>query len=658
MQTYEPKGREKEQLEHVYKSLASMETERNKRWRQFNDRTLKEYIDDCEKRVNCYVPPREDKEDWQANFFHPVTRNKLKAIIAAVSLGIPNTEIKAQNQEGSLDFKRAEIMKHLVRYSYSQGNPEEDNFFACWENVSKGTCMDYEGHAVTRYKRKEINSVDLVTGDVEWEEKEVYVEDECVSFLIPLENIYVADFYIRDVQKQPYLSWVDYMHVDTFKNEFGGYKNAKFVRGWTEKDKEEYKSNVQTKEDNLISESEVTFYTESWKQRVQDKDFIELVRFYCKELDEYIIVANGGMLLDSGLLWGKNKKRYPFAKTIFEPFQSNFFYGKALPDTMMGEQDVINSLYNMAVDKTYRSLVPPMLIGDSNKDAFDLEDEEVSMDTKIYVSDIAQVKPMEISGISSADIRMMDIVSRGLDLTSVDSNQQGVAGRGVTAREIVISNENAKKLKGILYLFMSALWVQKVRLRILNILTYYTLPHVEKIVGEDGKETTIDKYRKFIVENAELSTGKMGTIGMQMVGSREELPVAQELDVEEEVYRMQGKKYEALAMTKDYLDGWEYDVVVTTDSLYREEDSLTQALLTEKIKLMGIMFPMLFQQNQQKLFRDVVKAYKDDPDSYDLAAQAPPALEPPGGGTEGTPASNGNMMQGQGAMPLPNVGTR
>jgi hypothetical protein len=295
-----------------------------------------------------------------------------------------------------------------------------------------------------------------------------------------------------------------------------------------------------------------------------------------------------------------------------------------------------------------------MLIVDSNKYAFDLEDEEVTMDTKIYVSDIAQVKPMEIQGVSSADIKMIDIISRGLDLTSVDSNQQGIAGRGVTAREVVIANENAKKLKGILFLFLSSLWLQKTRLRILNILTYYTLPKVKKIVAEGEEDNQIDEYNKFIVDNTELNSGGTGTLGIQMVGSKEDLPSQRSLDVEEETYALQGKKHEAMAITSTYLDNWEYDVSVTSDSLFKEEDSTSQALMTEKIKIMALMFPNLFQKNQIKLFRETVKSFSDDPDSYDLTEEAPPTMEPSAGGQEGMPTSNAKQMQGNaGAAPLP-----
>ena len=52
---------------------------------------------------------------------------------------------------------------------------------------------------------------------------------------------------------------------------------------------------------------------------------------------------------------------------------------------------------------------------------------------------------------------MIKWVSSGIDLGTVDENQQGIASRGTTAREIVIANENAKRLKGLFFMFLTDL---------------------------------------------------------------------------------------------------------------------------------------------------------------------------------------------------------
>ena len=528
---------DKAEIKAVYDDVEMMRKVRNQRWKHFNDRTLKDFIDDSQLRLNGFVPTRESqgKESWQSNVFHPVTRNKFKAMLAGVALDIPQVKIVAQNDNQDRDRNRAEVIKNLVKYSYDQDNKEEQIFFEAWESAEKGTVIVYDGYLKANAKRKIIKSYDPKTGEIETEEKEIETDNQCVNFIVPLMNLFIKDITVFDIQKQPSIAWIERMDVDSFKKEFGKYKNF---------------DKVKTSSELTEKNEQDTFFKEFWQERDKDDEPIEVIRYFNKGKDEFKIIANGVLLFESPLILGKKKKWYPFAKTVFEPFAIDFFYGNSLPNTLMGEQDVINSLFNMALDKTYKSMVPSLLIGNANKDDFDLEDQNVGVDTKIYVQDIAQVKEMPITGIDQADIKMIDIVSRGLDLSSVDSNQQGVAGRGVTAREVVIANENAKKLKGIIYMFLTSLWIQKIKLRIMNILTFYTQPQSDKAIGEKGSQ-----FRTFMVDNSELSDGSKGTLGIKMVGSENKLPNQNEIDIQEQQLKIQnGNNSELIAITSDYLD--------------------------------------------------------------------------------------------------------
>lgn len=611
MDFYSPSPKEKETIGRVYREFEIMRNVRNNKWKYFNDRTLKDFIDDSQMRLNGFVPDRtsQGKEAWQSNIFHPVTKNKFKAMLASVALDTPQIRITAQNEKNEQSLKRAEIMSNLVKYSYNQENKEERIFFEAWEAAEKGTVVVYDGYLKTKNKQKIITSYDPTTGEIETEEKEVETDSKCVNFIVPLMNFYIKDVSVFDVQEQPSVLWVDRVEKTDFEREFGKYKKARFV-----------KTSNQLTDPN---ESE-TYFAEQWRERTQDEEQIEIIRYWNKGNDEFLILANGVLIHESPILLGKTKKWYPFAKTVFEPFATDFFYGNSLPNTLMGEQDVINSLFNMALDKTYRSMVPPLLIGMVNKDDFDLEDTNISSDTKIYVQDIAQVREMPISGINQSDLKMIELVSRGLDLSSVDSNQQGVAGRGVTAREVVIANENAKKLKGVIYLFLNSLWIQKITLRMMNILIYYTQEKVDKATGK-GKE-----FRTFTIDNTELSDGEKGTMDIQMVGSEEDLPTPQDLDIDEEKYKMQGEKYEKVVMTSNFLDNWHYDIKIVSDSLYQKESGLTQMKIEEKLRVLGTFFPQIIMQNQEKLAKDAIIAFEDDPDDYELGAPQPAPMGMPG----------------------------
>jgi rubrerythrin len=642
---YNPSNADKEVIKRVYDDYSYMRNLRNNKYKYFNDRSLKDYVEDSQLRLNGYVPTREEqgKESWQSNVFHPITKNKFKASLAAVALDVPQTVIVAQNDKQDRDTTRAELIKNLVRFSYDQENKEEQVFFEAWEASEKGTVIVYDGYLKSSSKKKIIKSYDPETGEIETEEQEVETENGCVNFIVPLMNLYIKDWNIFDIQKQPALCWIEKMDVDAFKKEFGKY--PKF------KDVEEGIQLPQKGEND-------TFFYEEWKDRVSEEEPVEVIRYYNKGKDEFVIIANGVKLFESPLILGKKKKWYPFAKTVFEPFATDFFYGNSFPNTLMGEQDVINALFNMAIDKTYKSMAPALLIGNTNKDDFDLEDQNTTIDTKIYVQDINQVREMPITGVNQSDVKMIDIISRGLDLSSVDSNQQGVAGRGVTAREVVIANENAKKLKGILYMFLKSLWIQKIRLRIMNIMIYYTQPKVKNILGEGGKTKNIlDDFQNFAVEDVDLSDGSKGIMDIQMYSDKSKLPTPEQLTQQEnDKRRKSGINHEILAITNDYLDDWIYDVRIESESIYQTESSLSQMKIEDKLRILGTYFPQLMMVNTNKLFKDTLIAYEDDPDEYtieDPQAMIDAEAEQMGQGQPQQPGANLATAGQQGMQPLP-----
>src|SRR3990167_3607731 len=92
---YSPTDSQKERIAFVYSEYADMLNKRNQSYPQFNDRTLREFIDDSEKRLNAYVLDKasQGKEDWQANFATRAYANKAKALLAATARDIPGIHI-------------------------------------------------------------------------------------------------------------------------------------------------------------------------------------------------------------------------------------------------------------------------------------------------------------------------------------------------------------------------------------------------------------------------------------------------------------------------------------------------------------------------------------------------------------------------------------
>lgn len=630
---WDPGADQKARIEFVYKDeYTDMRNKRDQTYVQFNDRTLLEFVDDSDKRLNAYVLSKDEqgKEEWQANFATRAYANKTKALLAATARDIPDMNFKAVTKDDKYDYFAAEMMKDLTRYSFQQGNPQVDLFFLGWSIVGRGTVISYEGIQQHSFKKKKITSFDLLTGDVQFEEVETKSYGDPVSFEIPLENLLVKNFYIRDIQDQPALIWWSYYATkDEFDFEWGKYPNAKYVKDVADIEKAEME----------------TYFHQYWKEEadMQGGTGYVLLRYYNKYQDIYRVLCNGVELYNGPMLWTDISKQdalkvYPFAKEIFEPFAGGaFFYGNSMVNSGLGEGDVINSLINSSLDKNYRAMVPPLIIGMVNKDMFDLEDDQVAGDTKIYVDDISQVKQMEINGVSDSDLKMINLISTGFNLTTLDPSQEGSADRYVTARAAVAADERARQLKGVFFMFLESLWLQKTKLRIHNILLTYTKPQLVQITGADGAKMWEAKYRTFNIENTTLSGGAKGTLSIGIAGTQQELgSMLPKIEQTEFQMKSQGKNHEMIGMMYDYFEKFCYDVQIVPATLWQSSQALAMSLSMEKVKLISALFPEYFQANKEKFFREILKRYDDGPDGYNfpepMSLELQMATQPGGGG--------------------------
>ena len=612
---YTPSNSDTEAVRDVYNEFVVMRNVMNQKYPEFNNRTLVEFLNDSQKRANSYVPSKSEqgKDDWQANVFTPTTRNKIKTLLASTAKDVPSISCTAFNETSELSHTRAEIMKTLVDNSFVMyDNPEIVIFEDGWNTATNGTVIKHDGWLKIKNKVKLIKEFDPITMKSEIEEKEVIVEDRAIERNVPVQNFYIKNPYIRGIQKQPAIAEIAYYDKESFDYEFGQLPNAKFV---------------QTRAQLMGNHENQTFFFDQWSTRMSGtrEKMYEVIRYYTKNRDIYRVIANGVLLVDSPLLWGKRRKKYPYSDTIFELFaNSSFFWGNSLPNILMAEQDVENAFTNSLTDKTFRSMVPPMLIGINNKDALDLEDEYVTGDTKIYVDDVNNVKPLPIAQVNESEIKMLSITKQGMDRDSSDHVQGGASGSGSTAREIVIANERAEEIKGLFFKFMKDLWLQKYRLRTLNILMNYGLPLVTKQVGEEGAEVFAEQFKTFHAQNAELGNGAKGTMTFEVRKDQQSLSTPAELDVREEMSRLQGKQTEIVQITSDFLDDHEYEWRMETESLYQKSKALKMALVEDKMKGVVAYFPEIFMANKDKFFKTYMEGYGDDPQKYTEGVQMQP----------------------------------
>lgn len=570
-------------------------------------RSWLQYIDEGERIINGYTPSRSEqgKEDWQSNVMDNVTRAKMRAIAASVGLKVPETKYRAKNSKGLHSKVRAEIMRRTVESSFLLGNPILHSFMEVWQMLGHGVLFEYEGYLSGGAKRQVVDSFDTTTGEITFKEEYVKVDGRPISIIINPQDFYWADFYRRDIQEQPCLGWVQRYTKSELEVEFSNYPNYKYV-----KTKKECRNN--TLEEN-------TTYYSAWQEFVADDDY-EVFRFYSKEDHTYQIWVNGIPMLLAPLLWhDKGLESYPFAKTISEPFaNAEFFVGMSFPHILEGYQETKTTMVNTIVDKLYRSLEKPFLVGLANKDLLDVESELVNQDNKIYVPDVNQVKPFPFEGVTSADLAMLQNMEESINRLSIDPAQQGMTEQGVTARATILADERARELKGVLFMFLEDLWLQKNRLRVRTVLTHYL---------KDKAKRASFKDQTITINDVTFSDGSRGILDIHIAPTTSKLLSVKEIEAREQAALEQGIEYKLISITKDYLDEWEYDFEVIPESLYNQSRLKKETDFQDKLQGMATVFPEYLASNKPKLFGEFVELYGETESDYNPPQEAPTAPE-------------------------------
>lgn len=580
-------------------------------------RSWNNYIDDSEKILNGYTMSRADqgKEEWQSNLLDNISRAKLRAIAAGVGLKVPEMEFEARNGEGLRSSVRADILKHIVKSSYNDGNPTLNTFLQVWHLLSHGVAFEYEGYQTGGCMQEVVESFNSLTGEVKTKKEYRKMDGKPFSVLVGPTEFLWWTFHVRDLQAQPRVAWLQRYTKRELEVEFSQYKNYKFI-----KDKSEVKQFA-----SIIG----SVYNGSWVNRVNEQDDYEVVRYYSKAEEGsedgygYEIWINGIPILQCPLLWGDKEKRYPFAKEISEPFaNTNFFVGMSLPGILEAYQDGKNTILNTLIDKLYRGVDPMKLVGLQNRDLLDVESQITSNDNTVYVPDINAVKFMEHPGINQGELAMLQILDRGIESSSVDRSQQGMTpNTKKTARQSIIEDARAREIKGILYIFLENFWFQKTKLRTQIILSHY--------LKDKASQETV-KGRIITVKDYSFGDGSRGILDIYVAPKKSEMLSAQEIEAREQAMEQQGIAYKLISMDVEYLNEWEYECRIVPQAFHKEEQASKEEEFMAEVQTVTTLFPEFFVANKEKYLADFLKLHGKHPDEYNPPAEPAPVPGPEG----------------------------
>lgn len=627
---YVPTREESEARTKLYKNLEYMRKIKETPDSHFQTgpdgaRSFNSYLDASERILNGYTPSRADqgKEDWQSNLMDNVTLAKLRAIAAGVGLKVPEMTFSAVDGNGIRSAKRAELFKHIAKQSYSD-NPTLNAFLEVWHLLSHGVIFEYEGYKTGGAHREVVDSFDSLTGQVKTHKEYVKMDGKPFNIIINPQEFFWWTMKVRDIQKQPRLAWVQNYNKSELELEFSKFPNYKFV-----KDKAE----------TIRLSLQNSLYFDQWGEKVGDENDYQVVRMYAKSGDSYEIWINGVPMLRCPLLWGEKEKFYPFAKEIGQPFaNTNFFVGMSLPGMLEAYQDGKNTVLNTLIDKLYRAVDPLKLVGLQNRDLLDWESGVVTQDNTIYVPDINAVKFMEHPAINQGELAMLTILDRGIETSSVSATQSGMSdSTNKTARQSVLEDVRAREIKGVLYIFLENLWMQKMKLRTEIVLTHY----LKDKAAQDTKKGKI-----ITIKNYSFGDGSRGILDIYVSKGKSDALSLQDIEAREQAMEKQGIAYKIISMQMDYLDEWEYDFEIIPETFHKQEQSEKEGELMNEIGQITALFPEFFASNKDKYLAELLSAHGKHIDEFNPPAQLPPPQDP----NNPQPSQQASLME---AMPSP-----
>jgi hypothetical protein len=608
----------------------------NKSYGQFNGRNLFDCIDDWTKRWNGYIPKGSPLlEKYQSRMFLNFTRNQVISYLSKTALNTPKPTITAVNKKTSIEDKKfAEVLKDLNQYSLNAENGDARFLESAIECAIKGTVIKYEGYAKTEQEMDIPESYDALTGKVKSKKQKKIVFDNCYQELVPIEDFYIANPYQPDIQKQPFVCWRKITSYQEAESEYGNFKNFDSV----------------PKTAYLLASEPSTFYRNTLQTEL-GMDRVEIIRYYNRSKNLHIVLLNG-VVIYNGCIPFKDGK-YPFAKGIFEPFDNFFFWGASFCHKIQGDQDLLNTLWNMMVDKNNASLLPFGLSSDT--DDF-IEDETLELNKIRKVGDVNAWKFVEMPGINSGETQMLQMAK---EFATENSGSVQGAGNMMSAKggrlpvwQIMLQQQEVMSKLGFSTAFIENFERDRTELRISHILQFYSIPKIEKITGKNGKEMEKLVYRDIKLSNYQLSDGKKGTKLIKIVenpNDEERANLANDLSVTETQGEILGTPTEALALVVDTFTDYNFEVQIITNSSYQKSSVLDQKARQE-FAAWRIALLQIAPCDVAKLLKWVEEPLDIPVEEFELEApqgQGMPGMNPMQMGQQGSMGIN----QGQQGLP-------
>lgn len=580
-------------------------------------------------------PMQEDRlGGWRSTAMRPIQRNKAISIAAHETARIIVPKVFAYNSQSEEQQDSAQVMSYLVDWAREQANYPHMALFRTIASLYSPISWGYSEY-VESYRRVK----DTKGTDGKWTYKDIIDEDESGFNHLPVstDQVFFANFYEREVQKQDFIIWRRIISYDKFKAKYPveRYPNAQYVQ-----------PGIQV----IMDDANNGFY-QVYDPHMRQEDVEEVIRWR-KSTDSREIMVNGVLISEPYAENPRADHQYPWDAFYYLPINERCIAGKSLVFSLGPEASLLNTQYQMINDGNFLNLFPPTVTSGSDKVGMDVivpglnlafAEKDVTVEALRTVNDQSMRTAMEV----------MQQVEKSISESSQDPIQQGQdPGNTPTAYQISRIEQNAATVMGLSMKFIGQHAIQYGKLLLSDILQYCTIADAEKITDEGGLI-----YKTFFAKEPG-ATGKQNKISFD-ASMPDTMTEDEKMDMSFALLEKQpGKMKSDITLWKAnpiLFRQHKYLFTIDSDVLNPRSSDLARAFDLETYDR-AIANPVA---DQEKVFVDLLMATNPktarSPKDY-VAKQAPPP--PPMVPAEQNNPNNPNLQNGQNNQPQQTRGNK
>jgi hypothetical protein len=481
----------------LYTDFYTFRSQRSGEIRQLQYQTFEDFLKISRELFwNSTLTQSDDLRELGLDFSFPFVRKEVLDFLGRIS----SLNIAPQLAGEGLSMHGVKVLQAIYKKWRTKSNDRVEKFWETLYGIVNGTvCLEvaYDGKESLQRFLKEY---DPASGEYKIEEKKAKLWDDVRTTIVPLEEMYLAKVWERNIQLQgKTIRLQDMSYADFCASEHYKHPLAKYV-----------------KPGNQIAEDSLFFQLLSG-MGIDTGDNVQVLTLIDTHTDRKLVVSQGIPLN----MLGKDRaeivqpipfhhKMQPYVWSVHEPIDNNFAYGLSMPFKIKDGHKLLNTSYTMLVESELRGIDPPYLTSDIEAPSIIFGKKKV-----IPVMDVNAYKPIDVKEGSNAFYGMMNSL-QGVMTSHAQGGSQSImpSKQPKAAREIIAMEQMKQDALGNALVMYFDMVSQELKLMLKTALQFYP---AGSFAGQDS-----NIVRALTIPDFPLSQGGVGRLEARIVKKPQE----------------------------------------------------------------------------------------------------------------------------------------